>query len=285
MLPTPRKGLTGDNTGFLLFRAVIIGHIPMFKQKSAEAVIVFLVTSIFWVLVLTPLQRSDTHYWKSLTNEPVALFTLVLDIATIALWVATYYLYVAARTQSRIAIDAITAEHRAWLVTELLIKSDLTADRETISIGVVLKYTNFGRTAALRCSTQLKMAFFEDGGNVADEVKELANEHLSQDSGDGIDLPPNQSYERRWYMSVARPNFERYISRYGEIEETVFPIIIGSVTYGLFHDASARRQTAFAYLLKHKSSSEWVDTPIPIGRGDIRQKDIRVEIYSGGFFT
>ncbi|MGJ4927176.1 hypothetical protein ACQR1I_18185 [Bradyrhizobium sp. HKCCYLS2038] len=94
------------------------------RWMRAEIVIGFLVSTLFWIAVLgwqaayapTEAQRQKCFelaehsglkgdecrsIWERTTSDPVALFTLVLAISTVGLWIATIGLYKAGERQLR----------------------------------------------------------------------------------------------------------------------------------------------------------------------------------------
>jgi hypothetical protein len=121
-------------------------------------------------------QKSDEckTFWERTTSDPIALFTLVLAVSTVGLWVATIFLYRAGEKQIAIAgqsADAareaaeaakifageIIAERRPFVGVPkdgIKIIEPLTFDEKqaTITFGLILK--NVGKSVAMNVTQQ-----------------------------------------------------------------------------------------------------------------------------------
>ena len=111
------------------------------RLTNGEFVLALLVASLFWICVLVwatsyaltdPQKDACYHsaektgrsaeecksFWERTTSDPVAMFTLVLAISTVGLWVATISLYRAGERQIAVAHTAANAAQKSAGVSE-----------------------------------------------------------------------------------------------------------------------------------------------------------------------
>jgi hypothetical protein len=111
------------------------------RLTNGEFALAVLVASLFWICVLiyaTSYRPSDPQkegcyqaaeksgrsteecksFWEKTTSDPVAMFTLILAISTVGLWVATFSLYRAGERQIAVARTAADAAEKSAEVSE-----------------------------------------------------------------------------------------------------------------------------------------------------------------------
>lgn len=108
-------------------------------------------------------------------DDPIALFTIVLSIATIGLFGATFYLWRATTDLVRGADETARRQLRAYIGVE---SADLTGFRINQPISGNLNIKNFGSTPGLHCSTRMEVAVipfaeYENVYIVTDGMKEV----------------------------------------------------------------------------------------------------------------
>jgi hypothetical protein len=129
--------------GFLVFQAGLASHHTTAQQQPAAT----------HREQKTILER----YWEWTTEDPVAVYTLVLAVSTILLWIATCALYFAGKRQIEAALQA----QRPYMSYEMFLRR-LDAPQELISENSIpeeclldVRFENHGEMAALIYGVQL----------------------------------------------------------------------------------------------------------------------------------
>jgi hypothetical protein len=141
----------------------------MRRWLNPEIALGFLLATLFWIGVLgwqsayepTDREEQECHdafqkagrkpeecksLWEKTTTDPVAFFTLVLSISTIALWRAT-------RSSVRVAERALTELERPFIGIEVVnsgftVESAATEPYVMMGTRLVFHFANYGRTPA-----------------------------------------------------------------------------------------------------------------------------------------
>jgi hypothetical protein len=162
--------------------------------------------------------------WERTTTDPVALFTFVLAVSTVGLWIATIALYRAGEKQLRHLEGTSRRQLRAYVYVEDV--SILYANSEW-NPNFRIKIQNFGQTPAYEvknnCSTSLVIAGKPDLGPSKQEMRRA-------------DLGPNQ--HKMTTMVVAHEMWEK-ILKPAIIKRAGTFYVFGEITYfDAFQDRS-----------------------------------------------
>jgi hypothetical protein len=126
----------------------------IWRSLRAEIVFGFLIGSVFWTGILgwqsayapTDAQKQECYesarkaghkseecksFWEKSTSDPVALFTLVLAVSTVGLWVATGLLYSAGERQYRHMRRSAATQFRQTDESIALTRQAFIAERRT----------------------------------------------------------------------------------------------------------------------------------------------------------
>jgi hypothetical protein len=163
----PNHLLFGYNNGFnaaTFFRR----EFRMLKRlTNGEFVLAMLVASLFWICVLAwasaPTDAKKDACYRSAektgrstvecksflertTSDPIAMFTFVLAVSTVGLWLATISLYRAGEKQFRLARAEFLATHRPKIrIKNVWLRNEFWYDQ---SINVRVVCVNHGTTDA-----------------------------------------------------------------------------------------------------------------------------------------
>ena len=233
-------------------------------------------------------------FWRWTTHDPVAfytsvlaIFTGVLSISTIGLWVVTWRggvrqsrdmeaAIAAAQAANQISRDGIVADQRAWVkIGELQVDQEIVFDSEGETLVFVsVKVTNIGKTPALGIHTDMDILFEhlkapEAVKNLGEKNKAVDNVHWTRI------LLPGDSYRRQWALTIKTPK---------DGSDHVFPIVIGCTTYRITPDKSVH-QTGFVFDLFEcpPGKKQKFKSPITPSRGRFRIDQIGWDAGSGGF--
>ena len=124
---------------------------------NGEFALAVLVTSLFWILVIALNASHAASFWTKTTDDPVAMFTLVLAVSTIGLWVATLWLYLGGEKHSE-------RQLRAYIVAT--VQADIQNFNAAARPLVILGFVNAGQTPAhdVRVFTSCAVAKFPLNG-------------------------------------------------------------------------------------------------------------------------
>ena len=242
--------MRGRQTGGYLNRTVrIVGRV-----RGYELALGFLAATVVWALLSVFQPKYDaaqgqTHQAASTESKEIVpakevedrlatytlwlvIFTAVLAVSTIGLWVVTWRSGVrqsrdmenaiaAAQEANRISREGIIAEQRAWITAgDLNIESEPVYGKDGITIQVSVQITNRGKTPALNVHTAMEMIF--DYAAAPAAVAALAEKNKTVDVIHWTRIAlPDDPYRRRWVFTIEPP----------ESGNSVFPVIVGCVTY------------------------------------------------------
>jgi hypothetical protein len=237
-----------------IYRAVrIVGRV-----RGYELALGFLAATVVWAMFFVFQPKNDaaqgqTHQATSAESKEItsakevedrlatytlwlAIFTAVLAVSTIGLWIVTWRSGVrqsrdmenaiaAAQEANRISREGIIAEQRAWLTAgDLNIESEPVYEKSGITIVVSVQITNRGKTPALHVHTDMDMVFDSNAAPAA--VMKLAEKNKTVDIVQWTRTAlPNDPYRRRWVFTIER-------SKSLGNSNSVFPVIVGCVTSG-----------------------------------------------------
>jgi hypothetical protein len=229
-------------------------------------------------------ENQGTEFWPTffgirlkITDSLLAFFTGGLLVFTGLLWRSTDKLWGASLRQAELTQAALIGDQRAWVTTSLQIGSEgMTFRDDGIGIHISLQVTNVGRTAALRCHTNMRIVV--DFAELADDVKRFCEENKIRNADHGRLTAANETYLRPWRLSATNKEIYQYGRRDG-----IFPIVIGCVTYEILQD-DLIHQTAFAYSLALDDGNAF-GTGIRREDGDLVAEQLLVLTAPGGFTT
>lgn len=177
----------------------------------------------------------------------LVVFTAVLAISTIGVWIVTWRSGVrqskdmagaiaAAREANEISQKTLVADQRAWLsINDLQVEQDVTVtDRGVVKLVTSIRITNFGKTPAVGLRVHLHARLGHSA--IRDSVAELAQFGLDDASPWTRILLPNESYRHLDILTFKPPGDD----------SSPLHVVIGCVTYRILLDDSVH-QTATVF--------------------------------------
>ncbi|MFZ1922290.1 MAG: hypothetical protein WAU57_11740 [Xanthobacteraceae bacterium] len=251
----------------------------MLKRLNPEISLGFLLATILWIGVLgwslsyapTDVEKQDCQQaakaaghkteecktlWERTTSDPVAFFTFVLSISTIALFASTAALWFVTRRSANIAERALTDLERPYIFFDA-IQTNLTSffnllfDPYRMTPEFWLDIVNYGRTPG---NFEEGAIFYEVGRFLPDEFVppeqiSLASPHSELAE---IIVGPDKTY--RFPSQRIRHIFTKAHAR-GVEEETMFVYCHGFITYS---DIFRRKHTTKFCRRYDASRGEWL---------------------------
>jgi hypothetical protein len=223
------------------------------RNLHPEIALGFAFATLFWIVVLAwatsyaptnPEKEAcyqaaaksgrDTHecesFWEKTTSDPVAMFTLVLALSTIGLWMATIGLYKSGQNQLRLTREAEKRELRAYIGHHSIHFENALAiknGKEIIAPLGPVKYFdwNYGRTPALNVEMFVRTELGRAPEKLLSELEDADRQNVVQI------VHPGQ-------------NLGRIVSRYTP-DQTFF--MYGYVDYDDIFNDRWRHRFAFSY--------------------------------------
>lgn len=204
---------------------------------------------------------AESTVFLNAAQVAAALLTLVGLVITV------HY----ARKAANAAIAAANAANdanRAWLAVKLKLGGDFCFEPAGAAIFVEVEITNIGKTVAINAHTTVDMVMHSN--DVSKQLKALADGDRKIDTSASRMVLPGESYDRPWF-----PSMDRSVVEAAQLGNTIFPTIIGCVTYQVLPDLSLH-QTAFRFDLSKGNAL------IPFGE-NVPREQLEVHPGPGGF--
>ncbi|MHA6298659.1 hypothetical protein [Devosia sp. CAU 1758] len=185
--------------------------------------------------------QEGTVYWAQMATIISAVQALIALFGTVALVVTIRQ----GRRANKIASDAIVANQRAWIKTDLRVDGPVHFSEygASLNVGIVIK--NIGQTPALDCQTDVSM--IHEVLNTKTMVRTIAARNRQINENFGRTCLPGEEYVREWTAHSDAKDVTEAILGGG-----VTILIVGCVTYRVPNDTEPH-QTWFSYLLEPRN--------------------------------
>jgi hypothetical protein len=187
-------------------------------------------------------------------NWVVAIFTVILAISTIGLWVATISLYRAGEKQFGLARDDFNATHRPWIpVTKVTLNFGLKWAQGNALVGLNVFCKNAGNSPAQRVSLAAAIFPFLYNEDIPREMAKLQKAHAASTERALIEytLFPGMPDELCITRMLLIPESELFVlkDRFGDPATEMVPVILGSIEYYFPFGEKSPHHTPFVYFL------------------------------------
>jgi hypothetical protein len=227
------------------------------------------------------------------TDDPVALFTIVLAASTIGLWIQTWRLAKGADSQARdiqgqlaVARDDFISTHRPWVGFEAKIGAKgLRYVNDKVHLDLMFTCKNTGTTPAIGVSVNVKTWLW--GPFPSDVVQQrqfckAQNCPADAPTAMGKSIFPGEKEAILVTLTLEKGDLDKYTAG----SQKIFITVAGCVDYAFsFGDNKDQHQSGFIYYVG-KDNAGALDT-IVVADGDLTpaKLNIRKAVYSGAFFA
>jgi hypothetical protein len=252
------------------------------KRLNPEISLGFLVASLFWIGVVgwqsshAPAEKQNAEcyeaakktgykneecktFWERTTNDPIALFNLILAFSTVGLWIATISLYRAGEKQLGLARDEFDATHRPWIpITNVKINFGLKWAKGNAIVGLSVFCKNIGPSPAQRVSLNARIFPFLYNEAIPEEIAKLQASHAPSAATQQLTeqtLFPDAAQELATALVIPEAVIADLKDRFGDPATEMVPVIIGFIEYHFSFGVRSPHYTPFVYHLWRTDAS------------------------------
>ncbi len=184
----------------------------------------------------------------------------------------------AAERSAEIAASALALSQRAWLRVELLLDGPFVCDGRTVSVRIIIRMKNFGKSPATNFGYRIALYADRSGRDVFEAFAErekmcqaLREEGTANIGGSRTVVFPGETYDHRVQFAGTLPEPRRDDVEFPTPEEmrlSYTPAIGGCVDYQ-FAGSGEHHQTGFMYTLWQREPDMSESRFIPFNYGPI----------------